>query len=136
MKIRKLKIKNYKVFDDVEFDFTDKDGNTLDTVVLAGVNGTGKTTVLEFIFDCINQVPEEVQKDVESKFNTQKDVEFELNIAIPNYNPIIKTFNILPSTNNSLIEVVQTKKETLINFRRTDGPRSEGRQRRRAAGGQ
>ena len=47
MKIRKLKIKNYKVFDDVEFDFTDKDGNTLDTDVLAGVNGSGKTTVLE-----------------------------------------------------------------------------------------
>ncbi|MFK7906590.1 MAG: AAA family ATPase, partial [Chitinophagales bacterium] len=49
MKIRKLKIKNYKVFDDVEFDFTDKDGNTLDTIVLAGMNGSGKTTVLELI---------------------------------------------------------------------------------------
>jgi len=33
----------------VEFDFTDKKGNTLDTVVLAGVNGCGKTTVLEII---------------------------------------------------------------------------------------
>ncbi len=28
MKIRKLNIKNYKVFDDVEFDFTDADGKT------------------------------------------------------------------------------------------------------------
>jgi predicted ATP-binding protein involved in virulence len=51
MKIRKLSIKNYKVFDDVEFDFTDTAGRTLDTVVLAGVNGCGKTTVLEFIKD-------------------------------------------------------------------------------------
>lgn len=49
MKIRRLKIKNYKIFDDVEFDFTDKEGNTLDTIVLAGVNGSGKTTVLELI---------------------------------------------------------------------------------------
>lgn len=49
MKIRKLIIKNYKIFDDVEFDFTDAEGNTLDTVVLAGVNGCGKTTVLEVI---------------------------------------------------------------------------------------
>ncbi len=49
MKIRKLKIKNYKIFDDVEFDFTDAEGKTLDTVVLAGVNGCGKTTVLEVI---------------------------------------------------------------------------------------
>ncbi len=49
MKIRKLKIKNYKIFDDVDFDFTDAEGNTLDTIVLAGVNGCGKTTVLEII---------------------------------------------------------------------------------------
>ena len=49
MKIRKLKIRNYKIFDDVEFDFTDAEGNTLDTIVLAGVNGCGKTTVLELI---------------------------------------------------------------------------------------
>lgn len=49
MKIRKLIIKNYKIFDDVEFDFTDAEGKTLDTVVLAGVNGCGKTTVLEVI---------------------------------------------------------------------------------------
>ena len=49
MKIRKLKIKNYKIFEDVEFDFTDVEGNTLDTIVLAGVNGCGKTTVLEII---------------------------------------------------------------------------------------
>lgn len=75
MKIRKLKIKNYKVFDDVEFDFTDKDGNTLDTVVLAGVNGTGKTTVLEFIFNCICQPY--------SKFDEYKDIEAELTLEIP-----------------------------------------------------
>ncbi len=49
MKIRKLHLKNYKVFDDLELDFTDADGNTLNQVVLAGLNGTGKTTVLEFL---------------------------------------------------------------------------------------
>jgi predicted ATP-binding protein involved in virulence len=49
MKIRKLIIKNYKIFDDVEFDFTDAEGNTLDTAVLAGVNGCGKATVLEVV---------------------------------------------------------------------------------------
>ena len=49
MKIRKLHIKNYKVFDDLELDFTDADGRTLNKVVLAGVNGCGKTTVLEML---------------------------------------------------------------------------------------
>lgn len=49
MKIRKLHIKNYKVFNDLELDFTDANGKTLDKIVLAGVNGTGKTMILELI---------------------------------------------------------------------------------------
>ncbi len=32
-------------------DFTNKNGKTLDTIVLAGVNGCGKTTLLEIIRD-------------------------------------------------------------------------------------
>jgi len=51
MKIRKLHLKNYKVFDDLELDFTDENGETLNEIVIAGVNGSGKTTVLEFIRD-------------------------------------------------------------------------------------
>ena len=51
MKLRKIHIKNYKVFDDISLDFTDKNGKTLDTIVLAGVNGCGKTTLLEIIRD-------------------------------------------------------------------------------------
>ncbi len=50
MKIRKLHIKNYKVFNDLELDFTDANGKTLDKIVLAGVNGCGKTTILEIIY--------------------------------------------------------------------------------------
>ncbi len=49
MKIKKLVVKNYKVFDHLELDFTDKNGGVLDTIVLAGLNGSGKTTVLEII---------------------------------------------------------------------------------------
>ena len=49
MKIRKLHIKNYKIFDDLSLDFIDDKGNTLDLIVLGGENGCGKTTLLEFI---------------------------------------------------------------------------------------
>jgi predicted ATP-binding protein involved in virulence len=49
MKIRKLHIKNYKIFDDLALDFTDDKGNTLDLIVLGGENGSGKTTLLEAI---------------------------------------------------------------------------------------
>jgi len=49
MKIRKLTIKNYKMFDDLELDFTDSNGNPLDLIVLAGVNGSGKTSILSLL---------------------------------------------------------------------------------------
>ena len=54
MKIKKLVVKNYKVFDHLELDFTDKNGDVLDTIVLAGLNGSGKTTVLELLRDLID----------------------------------------------------------------------------------
>lgn len=37
------------MFDDVLFDFTDKDGKVLDTIVIAGVNGSGKTSLLQLL---------------------------------------------------------------------------------------
>ncbi|HIE02757.1 MAG TPA: ATP-binding cassette domain-containing protein [Thiotrichaceae bacterium] len=49
MKIKQIKINSYKVLQNLEISFTDREGNILDTVVIAGVNGTGKTTLLELI---------------------------------------------------------------------------------------
>lgn len=49
MKIRRLKIVGYKVIDYLDLDFTDANGKTLDTIIFAGLNGCGKTTVLEAI---------------------------------------------------------------------------------------
>jgi predicted ATP-binding protein involved in virulence len=54
MKIKKLIVRNYKLLDDLELDFTDKKGEILDTIVLAGLNGSGKTTILELIESLIN----------------------------------------------------------------------------------
>ncbi len=63
MKIRKLHLKNYKVFDDLELDFTDKNGETLNEIVIAGVNGSGKTTVLEFIRDTLTKKPNDNEEN-------------------------------------------------------------------------
>ncbi|MDM8557758.1 AAA family ATPase [Candidatus Parabeggiatoa sp. HSG14] len=49
MKIRKIQIKNYKMFNDVTIDFTDCNGKTLDTIVIAGINGSGKTSLLQLL---------------------------------------------------------------------------------------
>lgn len=50
MKIEKVHIKNIKGIKDLELSFK-KDNEILDVIVLAGVNGSGKTTILEAIKD-------------------------------------------------------------------------------------
>ena len=50
MKIEKVHIKNIKGIKDLELSFK-KDNKILDIIVLAGVNGSGKTTILESIKD-------------------------------------------------------------------------------------
>jgi len=51
MKIRNLYITEYKGLRDITLNFESND-NVLDLVVLAGVNGSGKTRVLESIYYC------------------------------------------------------------------------------------
>ena len=50
MKIEKVHIKNVKGIKDLELSFK-KDNKILDVIVLAGINGSGKTTILEAIKD-------------------------------------------------------------------------------------
>ena len=66
MKIKKLVVSNYKVFDHLELDFTDKKGQTLDTIVFAGLNGSGKTTILELLKDLIEgNTPNQLKAETE-----------------------------------------------------------------------
>jgi len=81
MKIRKIKIKNYQVFDDLELDFTDDEGKTLDTIVLAGVNGSGKTSLLELLLELFSQNNELIilnECEIEIEFEISPNV---INIA-------------------------------------------------------
>ena len=95
MKIRKLHIKNYKVFDDIELDFTDANGKTLDKIVLAGVNGCGKTTVLELILSIYNNY---LSKNPPIDENTLIEIELELTLeekkrAQLNVSKYLKNYN-------------------------------------------
>ncbi len=49
MRIKKLILKNFRQFENLELDFTDENGKILDVVVFAGVNGSGKSTILNFL---------------------------------------------------------------------------------------
>ena len=47
MRIYNIEIKNNPILGNLKLDFTDTKGNIVDTVIFAGENGCGKTTILE-----------------------------------------------------------------------------------------
>lgn len=51
MKFRKIKFNEHPILGNCAFDFTDKDGNTLDTIIIAGENGCGKTVLLNELYE-------------------------------------------------------------------------------------
>lgn len=52
--IRKIKWNNHEILGSLELDFSKPDGSAYNTIVLAGENGTGKTTILETLSTFLN----------------------------------------------------------------------------------
>lgn len=52
--IRKMKWNNHDVLGNLELDFSKPDGSIYNTIVLAGENGSGKTTILETLSTFLN----------------------------------------------------------------------------------
>ena len=52
--ISKIKWKNHSVLGNLELDFTKDNGKIYNTIILAGENGTGKTTILDTISEFLN----------------------------------------------------------------------------------
>ena len=51
MKIKSIKLENHKILGNLFLDFTDENGDIVDTVILAGENGTGKSVILNLIYE-------------------------------------------------------------------------------------
>ncbi len=78
MKIRKISFENHNILGNITFDFTDKNGKTVDTIIIAGENGCGKSVFLNELFQYNATVTysERVEK-IEAEFEiseTEKDV--------------------------------------------------------------
>lgn len=75
MKIKNIKINNYKTLNNIDINlnsFNEKSCESpLNTVVLIGKNGTGKTSLLEFIFNFFNMLTSNlIEHTVELESNT------------------------------------------------------------------
>jgi len=51
MRIRKIVLEHHPILGSLTLDFTDEEGQTVDTIILAGENGTGKTCILDLIYE-------------------------------------------------------------------------------------
>ena len=69
MKLRKLHIEDYKMFKDFDISFVDKNDNALPIIVLAGVNGSGKTSLLEYIYNEYDQLLKDAEDDKDMFLN-------------------------------------------------------------------
>ena len=50
MKFRKISFENHPILGNLSFDFTDKDGRTVDAIIIAGENGCGKSVLLNELY--------------------------------------------------------------------------------------
>ena len=112
MKIEKVHIKNIRGIKDLELSFK-KDNKILDVIVLAGVNGSGKTTILEAIKDFFYN--ENVNYDELEKSNVNLDIFLEEFEKYSSYNlkrvKFLNTFHYKKSDNNT-----SSQNQTINNF--------------------
>lgn len=67
MKIKSIQLENHPVLGDLVLDFTDKDGRPVDTIIIAGENGTGKSSLLNVIFDFSYYHPQDEKDENERR---------------------------------------------------------------------
>lgn len=99
MKIRKIEFENHPILGSVKLDFTDLEGKVVNTIIIAGENGTGKSVILNTIFNFSNYSIEE------KKRNEKRYIELELNKS---------EIDILKESENSKQYFVQPLKNNIV----------------------
>ncbi|MCP4147756.1 MAG: hypothetical protein GY757_08390 [bacterium] len=77
MKIENVHLKGHPLFDELKIDFTGSDGKPLDIIVVAGLNGSGKTSLLKAIF--------EIMSDQDFEFEPLSSVELKIQSYAPGF---------------------------------------------------
>tara|TARA_R110002049_G_C9112601_1_gene557838 strand:+ start:62 stop:1738 length:1677 start_codon:yes stop_codon:yes gene_type:complete len=71
MRIRKIEFENHPILGNTKLDFTDNTGKIINTIILAGENGTGKSVTLNTIFNFSNYSLEDKKRDEKRTFEIE-----------------------------------------------------------------
>ena len=55
IRVRKIKLSNHPVLGNLELDFTDSSNQAVDTVIIAGNNGIGKSSLVELLYQIVTR---------------------------------------------------------------------------------
>lgn len=123
MKIRKIHIEDYKIFKDFDIDFTHSN-QPLNIVILAGINGSGKSSLLEFINDYFNGKKPAfiagnkiIAEELDNESGKKIQVSFE-NVILPNSNTVFESEIKYSIPKNDSITFFKTY-ETDVSFARS-----------------
>lgn len=77
IRVRKLKLSNHPVLGNLELDFTDSSNKAVDTVIIAGNNGIGKSSLVELLYQIMahkyHDIPcyvDSIEVDFDSEIRT------------------------------------------------------------------
>lgn len=114
IKFKSIKFKDHYILGNLELDFCDKDGNPADTIIIAGENGTGKTTILEEIEEILTYrfvehiayeivIDNDILKYENGHFWNNNNSDSDRFIELSNFKrPLFATVNINFSQNNKI----------------------------------
>lgn len=74
-KIRKVKFKKHPILKNLELNFCDSKGKAIDTIIFAGANGTGKSTILNELY---NMASHKVKTPMEVEFENEDNEIFKI----------------------------------------------------------
>lgn len=102
-KIRKIEFKAHPILGDLKLDFCDVSGKAVDTVIFAGENGVGKSTVLEALY----KIPSR-EVDFEALVELEDG---DRKIALKYYYKVRETRKFLCVTDSDKLDVLATTKD-------------------------